>query len=200
MENDPLKIGRVRVRIIGYYDEEVSTEELPWAMPIMPIHSASLAGVGTSPTGVMVGSWCVGFFKDSEYAQEPIIWGTLPGRQGGQTEGKARNGRGQTVPSTLSNYSAQKASGVPTLDSGVIESGQLIPQISDTDFNNAASADLVSFLKKKEGYSSDSYWDHKQHSIGYGTKANFPGEVIDEAEAEARLSQNIAKYLSLIHI
>ena len=135
VENDPLKIGRVRVRIIGYYDEEVSTEELPWAMPIMPIHSASLAGVGTSPTGVMVGSWCVGFFKDSEYAQEPIIWGTLPGRQGGQTEGKARNGRGQTVPSTLSNYSAQKASGVPTLDSGVIESGQLIPQISDTDFN-----------------------------------------------------------------
>ena len=38
VENDPLKIGRVRVRIIGYYDEEVSTEELPWAMPIMPIH------------------------------------------------------------------------------------------------------------------------------------------------------------------
>ena len=49
-------------------------------------------------------------------------------------------------------------------------------------------------MKKKEGYSSDSYWDHKQHSIGYGTKANFPGEVIDEAEAEASLSQNIAKY------
>jgi len=193
-EKDPLKIGRVKVRIFGFYDEGIETEDLPWALPIMPITSASVGGIGQSPTGVRTDSWVIGFFRDGEYAQEPIIWGTLPGTKGSQGEGINRNGRGEEVPQTLRNYSKDVANGGTGQGTGVVPSGQKVSQISDTTFNDAASKDLVSFLKAKEGYSSKSYWDHKQHSIGYGTKANYPGEVIDEQEAEARLSQNIAKY------
>jgi len=50
---------------------------------------------------------------------------------------------------------------------------------------------LVNFVKKQEGFSAKAYWDYKQYSIGYGTKANSATEVIDEAEAERRLTVEI---------
>lgn len=45
-------------------------------------------------------------------------------------------------------------------------------------------------IKGFEGYRSDAAWDYKQHSSGYGTKAQ-PGEVIDRAEAERRFASAI---------
>ena len=48
------------------------------------------------------------------------------------------------------------------------------------------SENLVNFLKKKEGFSRRAFWDHKQWSIGYGTKST-EGEIIDEREADRRL-------------
>ena len=55
------------------------------------------------------------------------------------------------------------------------------------------SEQLINFIKKKEGFSSKAYKDHKQYSIGYGTKANRPDEVITEAEANVRLREHVAK-------
>jgi GH24 family phage-related lysozyme (muramidase) len=55
------------------------------------------------------------------------------------------------------------------------------------------SEQLVNFVKKKEGFSAKAFWDHKQYSIGYGTKANGPDEVIDEAEADRRLREHLEK-------
>src|SRR5260221_1660166 len=52
---------------------------------------------------------------------------------------------------------------------------------------------LVDFMKKQEGYSAKAYWDYKQYTIGYGTKASGPSEVIDQAEAERRLAEEIGK-------
>ena len=46
-------------------------------------------------------------------------------------------------------------------------------------------------IKKFEGYTPKASWDYKQHSIGYGTKARFPGETIDQAEADRRFQQEI---------
>jgi GH24 family phage-related lysozyme (muramidase) len=53
-------------------------------------------------------------------------------------------------------------------------------------------AGLVAFIKKEEGFRAKAYWDYKQYSIGYGTKANSATEVIDEAEGERRLISEIA--------
>src|SRR5260221_68412 len=50
---------------------------------------------------------------------------------------------------------------------------------------------LVNFIKKTEAFSSKAYWDYKQYSIGWGTKANSATEVIDEAEATRRLTVEI---------
>ena len=83
--NDPLQLGRCRVRGMGGHDENVDklpTGDLPWAQPLQPITSAALAGVGTSATGLLEGSWVVGFFMDGKKAQFPIIMGSLAGISG----------------------------------------------------------------------------------------------------------------------
>lgn len=51
---------------------------------------------------------------------------------------------------------------------------------------------LVNFIKKAEGFQPKAYWDYKQYSIGYGTKANSATEVITEPEALARLTVEIS--------
>lgn len=81
--NDPQKLGRVRVRIFGMHTDDItkiSTEDLPWSHVMMPVNSASITGVGISPTGIVEGSWVVGFFADGQDAQDAIIMGTLPGK------------------------------------------------------------------------------------------------------------------------
>ena len=79
---DPKKLGRVRVRCLGYHSENISdlpTSSLPWAHPMNPVTSATVSGVGQTPLGVVEGTWVVGFFQDGADAQQPIIIGTLPG-------------------------------------------------------------------------------------------------------------------------
>lgn len=84
--NDPLRLGRCRVRIVGYHtaDPEIlPTEDLPWALPVMPANSAGTSGVGWSPTGAVEGSWVVGFFADGESGQHPMFFGTVGSIPGG---------------------------------------------------------------------------------------------------------------------
>ena len=79
---DPLKLGRVRIRAFGIHTEDrskIPTEDLPWATPIMPYTSASISGIGESPTGPVEGSWVFGFFIDGKQMQQPMIMGTLAG-------------------------------------------------------------------------------------------------------------------------
>ena len=79
---DPKHLGRLRVRCLGYHTHEalkLPTKDLPWAHCMNPITSASVSGVGQSPLGAVEGSWVMGYFRDGENAQEPIIIGTLPG-------------------------------------------------------------------------------------------------------------------------
>ena len=79
---DPQKLGRVRVRCLGYHTENITdlpTSDLPWAHPMNPITSATVSGVGQTPLGAVEGTWVVGFFQDGADCQQPIIMGTLPG-------------------------------------------------------------------------------------------------------------------------
>ena len=79
---DPQKLGRVRVRCLGYHTEiheDLKTADLPWAHPMNPITSATVSGIGQTPLGPVEGTWVVGFFSDGSDAQQPVIMGTLPG-------------------------------------------------------------------------------------------------------------------------
>ena len=80
--NDPAKLGRVRVRCLGLHTEDkvdIPTEALPWAHVMHPVHDPSMQGMGTTPSFLVEGTWCVGFFRDAAEKQQPIVMGTLPG-------------------------------------------------------------------------------------------------------------------------
>jgi hypothetical protein len=80
--NDPVQMGRVKVRCFGYHTEdknEIPIEDLPWALTINGIQSGSVSGMGYSPIGLVEGSWVIGFFLDGDRAQEPIVIGSLSG-------------------------------------------------------------------------------------------------------------------------
>ena len=81
--NDPERLGRVRVRCLGYHTEDKSkipTEDLPWASVMMPVTTPSMNGLGETPSFLTPGSWVIGFFTDAQTMQEPVVMGTLPGR------------------------------------------------------------------------------------------------------------------------
>lgn len=68
--DDPLKSGLVQVRVHGAHDprpEILPTKYLPWAQLMMPTTSSSNAGVGTSPTGMVVGAEVFGISLDATY-------------------------------------------------------------------------------------------------------------------------------------
>ena len=78
--NDPVQLGRVRVRCFGWHTDDkgaIPTNQLPWAVPVNPVTGASTSGVGEMPTGLVQGSWVIGFFIDGERAQEPAILGSI---------------------------------------------------------------------------------------------------------------------------
>ena len=82
--NDPKKLNRVRVRIIGSHTDDkqkISTPDLPWAHVMMPTTSSSTSGIGLTIHGLVEGSFVVGFFVDGDSKQEPMIMGTFIGDQ-----------------------------------------------------------------------------------------------------------------------
>lgn len=78
--NDPAYAGRYRVRIYGHHTqskEKLPTAHLPWAIPMQPVTSAAISGVGQSPTGLVEGSAVIGFFVDGDEGQIPVIMGSF---------------------------------------------------------------------------------------------------------------------------
>jgi phage gp45-like len=74
--NDPMRLGRFRVRCFGYHppkkDNAVPKEDLPWATPIHPINTPNLYATPNE------GDWVFGFFMDGPVAQEPAVIGYIP--------------------------------------------------------------------------------------------------------------------------
>ena len=80
--DDPSKLGRVRVRQVGFHTEDktrIPTADLPWAHVMHPVTDPSMNGMGNTPSFLLEGTWVVGFFRDAEEKQQPVIMGTLPG-------------------------------------------------------------------------------------------------------------------------
>lgn len=81
--DDPEKLGRVKVRIFGYHTENavlLPTQDLPWALVSQSTTSAATSGIGSTPVGILPGTWVVGIFLDGQQAQQPLIIGTIAGK------------------------------------------------------------------------------------------------------------------------
>ena len=80
--NDPQKLGRVRVRVLGSHvgdKVQLPTEDLPWAQVVHPVTSSGISGLGHT-TFLVHGTWVFGYFRDGTDRQEPLILGTMPGK------------------------------------------------------------------------------------------------------------------------
>jgi len=74
--DDPLKSGRLRVRINGFHNLDktiLPTEDLQWAQVAVPVNGS------TTTHSPKVGDWVIGFFLDGTDAQFPIVTHVLPG-------------------------------------------------------------------------------------------------------------------------
>lgn len=98
VKDDPLKLGRARVRIFGVYDE-IEDDDLPWAQVVVPITHTVHKGSGQC-LGLLVGAQVFGIFLDGQNSQLPLIVGSIP-----KDEGDAGS---DSQPKTHENYPYNK--------------------------------------------------------------------------------------------
>jgi hypothetical protein len=78
--NDPLQLGRIRIRIFGVHNnslEDISEADLPWAQVVVPVTEGSSSGYGAN-TGIKEQSQVFGMFLDGKDSQLPIVLGAIP--------------------------------------------------------------------------------------------------------------------------
>lgn len=95
--DDPLKLGRARVRIFGVYDE-IADEDLPWAQIVVPITHTVHRGNGQT-LGLLVGAQVFGIFLDGQNSQLPLVVGSIPKDDGEKSD---------TIPKSEENYPHNK--------------------------------------------------------------------------------------------
>ena len=86
--NDPLQIGRVRVRIHGIHTDNkqyIASADLPWSQVILPTSSAGLSGFGHGH-GLVEGSTIFGMFRDDDRQDFVVLGSTMGIIQSGYKE------------------------------------------------------------------------------------------------------------------
>ena len=81
---DPMELGRVKVRVLGYYTNvrggttaDLPTDNLPWATVLQHTCQPGNDGQGESSGQLQPGAIVMGFFMDGESAQMPIVIGVM---------------------------------------------------------------------------------------------------------------------------
>ena len=180
---DPDKLGRVRVRCLGYHTENkelIPTEDLPWAHVMHTIHDPSMQGMGTTPSFLVEGTWVVGWFRDAIEKQQPIVMGTLPGYpQTTADTTKGFNDPNGTYPSseiTHSGHSTEE-SDINRLARNETDKAHSVIAKKDTDYD----ADTAKDGKTKEVAIAnvDTTWN--EPSSAYA--ATYPKNHVFESES-----------------
>ena len=114
--DDPSELGRVKVRIIGWYTgsksreaytKDVPTEILPWATVLLPCDKPQTKGAGTT-TELQCGAWVLGFFLDGEGAQMPCVLGAFRGFQQNEADKKTTVADSKNAEKNKTNTNSQK--------------------------------------------------------------------------------------------
>lgn len=79
-----------------------------------------------------------------------------------------------------------------------------MPPLANAQFAEIAKAGgplpqrYIDGIKQFEGFNPKPYWDYRQWTSGYGTRAAGPNEAIDRATAEQRLSDEVGKAQAIV--
>ena len=179
--NDPNKVGRVRVRALGHHTSNTTilpTSDLPWAHTMLPSTSAGISGLGHSATGLVEGSWVLGYFRDGMDRQEMIVLGTLPGypaelsQAGGFYDPNAVYPKYKDEPDV--NRLAVNDENKPHL-ANTLRTATRITGIATADFNSHTNADGASTMDASDCDTFD------QPEIPYN--ASYPFNNVYESES-----------------
>lgn len=78
--NDPLELGRIRVRIYGIHSDnktDIPDADLPWSQVIIPVTQGGTKGYGNN-LGIQRGAEVFGIFLDGQSSQMPLVLGSMP--------------------------------------------------------------------------------------------------------------------------
>lgn len=189
---DPLKIGRLKVRVQGVHAPASSllpTEDLPWASPMHPITSAAYEGIGYGGCGVVVGSQVVVIFRDHGQFQQPVVIGTLPGLFNGDEDSTIRPGKESDLGRFATNNLIDKTivqtkrDNVQVAESDVVNFSEP-PTPYDTEYGESdvymsRSGHIVEFddTPEKERI-------HQYHRSGTFTEIHPDGTVVVRTEGD----------------
>ena len=207
---DPLKVGRCQVRIVGLHTHDknkLPTSDLPWAMPMTPITSASVSGIGQTPLGLVEGAWVVLMFQDED-CQYPIIIGSLGGIPQTPSGVDVNDSTlkikidGQVTQSNEQSNVVIDGSGNPVTsgDGTPITTGTETTPVALENNNSlkraaefTASSNCVSLIKRFEGFRTKAYQDSVGiWTIGYGT-TKVDGRPV--AQGDTCTKEQAEKYL-----
>ena len=86
---DPLKMGRVQVRIYGIHGqniEEIPDEVLPWAQVLTPVTEGGVSALGNF-LGIQPDARVFGIFMDGKNSQMPLVMGSIPHSEKVESDG-----------------------------------------------------------------------------------------------------------------
>ena len=186
--NDPLKLGRCKVRVIGLHTHDASklpTMDLPWAIPMQPTTSAALSGIGTTPLGLIEGTSVIVMFQDED-KQYPIILGSIGGiPQSSSSDISTDDGTirikidGEVKQTTIQSNVLLDSSGNAVVDSSgnpvtTTPVDEQAPLENTNKLKRASeflpSANCIALIKRFEGLKLQAYQDSVGvWTIGYGT-------------------------------
>ena len=170
---DPLKLGRVRVRVFGLHSDDrslIPTEALPWATVATPANSASMSGIGVTATGLLPGSWVVLFFNDPDN-QYPVVFASFPGiPQDTVNQAVAYEETSLTQPDEAAAVPKENPDNPVT--KGEVQKAVDVPLTGlrrASDFTSVTDT-CINLIKTQERFSAKAYFDVDSYSIGYGSK------------------------------
>jgi len=160
--NDPDKLGRVRVRSLGFHTEDLNdipTADLPWATVMHPVTNPSMQGLGQTPSFLVEGTWVVGFYTDAKEKQQPIIMGTLPGKPStAPDDTKGFSDPNKVYPSTkltTSGHGTDKDENNYSTETKFLESDTNRLARNDVDEEDVAITPHSILATKEEGRTKD---------------------------------------------
>lgn len=207
--DDPLKLGRCRVRVAGLHTHDTSilpTTDLPWAMIVQPI-TGSINTAGLAP---IEGTQVIVSFMDSD-CQIPVVFGVVPSipqtklvyineQDGGAILKDCLTPQGRQIPTNFVDATGLTSSTVTTPNQDNTTLNNTITQgISNADQSKSAVVESLAQNSQIDSETVTTAYDQISSSLGNSIKSSkdnlqtLLNEIGDCAKAEQRFIKDLVK-------
>lgn len=207
--DDPLKLGRCRVRVAGLHTHNTSilpTTDLPWAMIVQPI-TGSINTAGLAP---IEGTQVIVSFIDSD-CQIPVVFGVVPSipqtklvyineQDGGAILKDCLTPQGRQIPTNFVDATGLTSSTVTTPNQDNTTLNNTITQgISNADQSKSAVVESLAQNSQIDSETVTTAYDQISSSLGNSIKSSkdnlqtLLNEIGDRAKAEQRFIKDLVK-------